>query len=94
MVKRETKAFREGFRTKLIAAREASGLTPGNLAAKVGTSAAQLSRWESGLYVPKFFWIVCLAEALGVELSALVPETKKPSRRTKASGRQDGDRMD
>ena len=87
MAKGETKAFREGFRTRLKQARETAGLTPGQLAEKVGTSGAQLSRWESGLYVPKLFWLVRLAAALGIELSALVPEPqpKKPNRRTKAS---------
>jgi transcriptional regulator with XRE-family HTH domain len=73
------KVFGEAFRHRLIEVREAAGVTPGQLATRIGTSAAQVSRWESGVYVPRLYWIVMIAKALGCELSALAPEVELPA---------------
>lgn len=67
------KQFAEDFRTGLVAAREGAGMTPTQLAVAIGTSQAQVSRWESGLYVPKLYWIARLARGLRIEPSALIP---------------------
>lgn len=69
----DEQVFTEAFRARLVELQERAGLSSTELAAKTGTSIAQVSRWTAGLYVPKLFWIARIARALGVEVSALVP---------------------
>lgn len=55
--------------------RMASGLTQGQLAERLGLSQAAVGRWEAGEFLPKGRYVVKLAGALGINVSALLGET-------------------
>lgn len=55
--------------------RIASGLTQGQLGELIGISPAAVGRWEAGEFLPKGRYVVKLAGALGIDVSALLGET-------------------
>lgn len=55
--------------------RVATGLTQGQLAELLGVSQAAVGRWEAGEFLPKGRYVVKLAGALGIDVSALLGET-------------------
>jgi transcriptional regulator with XRE-family HTH domain len=59
-------------------AREARGLTQGELAARAGTSQEQVSRWESGKRSPTVDQLARLLAVLGYELT--LQEVPAPER--------------
>ena len=57
----------------LAAALEASGLSQIDLARKVGTSEAQVSRWIRGVHAPSRLYKREIAKALSVKVEAIWP---------------------
>ena len=57
---------------KLKAARQAAGLTQGQLAEKVGVSQRDISRWENGHREPGVLTVKKMAQALGCSMDELV----------------------
>lgn len=57
---------------KLKAARQAAGLTQGELAEKVGVSQRDISRWENGHREPGVLTVKKMAQALGCSMDELV----------------------
>lgn len=55
--------------------RVASGLTQGQLGELIGITQAAVGRWEAGEFLPKGRYVVKLAGALGINVSALLGET-------------------
>lgn len=55
--------------------RIASGLTQGQLGALIGISSTAVGKWEAGEFLPKGRYVVKLASALGIDVSALLGET-------------------
>lgn len=53
--------------------RERTGIGRPELAAMVGSDVSQLCRWEGGRVLPRLHWLAKLAEALNVDVSALIP---------------------
>jgi transcriptional regulator with XRE-family HTH domain len=74
---------REPFGARLRSLRERAGLSPSELAEKVGTDEKHISRWEQSLPEPEFAIVERLAFALGmpaVELLSGRPVTwQKPT---------------
>ena len=66
----------ERFGWNLRIARKRSGLTQQELADRVGGYQAQVAAWEGGGSCPKIVSLVRLAEALEVEPSDLLRNTK------------------
>jgi transcriptional regulator with XRE-family HTH domain len=62
----------EGFGKRLRALREESGLTQRELAARVNTQLAQISRYEHDFYLPNAETLVQLARVLQVDLNTLL----------------------
>jgi transcriptional regulator with XRE-family HTH domain len=65
-------------------ARQARGLTQGELAARAGTSQEQVSRWESGKRSPTVDQLARLLDVLGYELTlqerrALEGDAERPA---------------
>lgn len=48
--------------------RQQHGMSMGELARRIGTSTANVSRWERGLVEPRYRHAVRLAEVLGVKV--------------------------
>jgi transcriptional regulator with XRE-family HTH domain len=79
---RPTKRKRTAFGERLVAAREAAGLSQRDLAEKIGISQRALSWWEREPVALKPEQLVTLAEALGVTADHLLgraPEKKRGS---------------
>ena len=57
---------------KLKAARQAAGLTQGQLAEKVGVSQRDISRWENGHREPGVLIVKKMAQTLGCSMDELV----------------------
>lgn len=55
--------------------RMASGLTQGQLGELIGISPTAVGKWEAGEFLPKGRYVVKLAGALGIDVSALLGET-------------------
>lgn len=55
--------------------RIASGLTQEQLGALIGISSTAVGNWEAGEFLPKGRYVVKLAGALGIDVSALLGET-------------------
>lgn len=58
----------------ITAARLAAGLTQAQLAARIGCTQKDVSRWEHGVRTPSAAYSMALAEALGVPVSAIFAE--------------------
>jgi len=79
---RPTKRKRTAFGERLVAARDAAGLSQRDLAEKIGVSQRALSWWEREHVALKPDQLVALAEALGVTADHLLgraPEKKRGS---------------
>ena len=61
-------------------ARQSAGLTQHELAAKVKQHKAHVSRWETGIVVPKLQTAQKLASVLGITIEELCRAPKKPYR--------------
>ena len=72
-MKRETAAESLAVRIKRL--RIATGLTQGQLGALIGISSTAVGNWEAGEFLPKGRYVVKLAGALGIDVSALLGET-------------------
>lgn len=66
--------FRRVAGSMMAQARVRAGLTARETARAVGTSAAQLSRWERGAVMPRLDSLVRLAVVLGAEPQELIPD--------------------
>lgn len=73
--KTEQQDYKRAFGTKLRAARTAAKVGRNELARRLAIAdATQISRWESGVVMPRTQRVAQIAQALGCELSALVPD--------------------
>jgi transcriptional regulator with XRE-family HTH domain len=70
------------FRLALIQARQHSGLTQAELAARIGTKQSAIARLETGESRPSFAMLVRLAKALGVTFEFTSTETVRARRDT------------
>lgn len=52
--------------------REINGLSKSELAKKIGTSHANICRWEAGLIIPSIDFCVKLADFYGISLDELI----------------------
>ena len=57
---------------KLKAARQAAGMTQAQLAAAIGCSQKDVSRWEAGKFEPGVLTVKKMAQALGCSMDDLV----------------------
>lgn len=64
-----------GLAKKLRAAREAAGLSQGDLAERSGVPSVNISRFENDHKTPTISTLLKLATALGVEVADLLPKT-------------------
>jgi ribosome-binding protein aMBF1 (putative translation factor) len=70
--KRETDAeLKRTFMTQLRRHRLAAGLDQGDVASRVGVSVSAVSRWESGMDIPRGKRFQKLARVLGIDALAL-----------------------
>lgn len=65
----------ESLAVRIKRLRIASGLTQGQLGELIGISSAAVGRWEVGEFLPKGRYVVKLAGALGIDVSALLGAT-------------------
>ena len=65
----------ESMAVRIKRLRLAGGLTQGQLGALIGISGAAVGRWELGEYLPKGRYVAKLAQALGIDVAALLGET-------------------
>lgn len=72
-MKRETAAESLAVRIKRL--RLARGLTQWQLAELLGITQAAVGRWEAGAFLPEGRYVMKLAGALGIDVSALLGET-------------------
>jgi len=70
-------ASRDGFLVELAdrlrAAREASGMTMREAAARIQVTPRQVGRWECAEVSPQIYYLPRLAELYGVPIAELVP---------------------
>jgi len=52
--------------------RNKSGLTQNEIASKLGVSGQTILNWENGIYEPKIYQLVLLADLFGVSIDYLV----------------------
>jgi transcriptional regulator with XRE-family HTH domain len=65
----------ESLAVRIKRLRIASGLTQGQLGTLIGISSTSVWNWEAGEFLPKGRYVVKLAGALGIDVSALLGET-------------------
>lgn len=73
--KEEAKRMRDEFARRLMAAREAAGMTQDQLAERTGMLRPAISRYEAGGALPQGYQLKRLAVALSVSPSELFPES-------------------
>ena len=72
------KAPRErGNDSPLAQARMAAGMTQGQMAAALGCSQKDVSRWERGVHSPRVDVLIKMADVLGCPIDALIEKSKE-----------------
>ena len=70
----------ESFAERLRQIRNERGLSQQQLAMRMFVNRSSVARWENGSRLPDLLLLSRLAECLGVDISALMPETAMPDR--------------